>query len=623
LKSVRYLPRVYRYLSPYWRLATVSVSIMVAAGLIGLVVPWPLQILIDNILGHKPLPPAFKSILGPVVDSPNGFLALVVVAGFLIVLVQNALTVLNNYVNVQIEQNMVLDYRSDLFRHAERLSLAFHDQKRSGMLIYAINGQGDAVARVVMTIPPLVQSLLTLIGMFCIVFSIDRTLALLSLSVIPFLYYSVGYYVKHIQARLHKVMEMEGESLSIVHEAISMLRVIVAFGREDHEHRRFREQGRRAVDARVKVTVRQTAFSLFVNTITAAGTALVLGVGAHHAMQGKVSVGQLLVIMSYIAHVYQPLEAISTTVGSMQDVFMRLELAFDVLDKVPEIQDRPGAVDIGRARGSIRYDGVNFSYSGRKDTLRDISFSVDAGQVIGIVGPTGAGKSTLVSLLPRFYGTQSGRILIDGKNSEDITLESLRRQISVVLQEPLLFSGTIADNIRYGRLEATRDDIIAAAKAANAHDFIVRLPKQYETEIGERGAQLSGGERQRISVARAFLKDSPILILDEPTSAIDSKTESVILEALERLMIGRTTFMIAHRLSTIRKADRILVLDRGQLVQHGTHDELIGCEGLYRQLHDMQTRPQQHANNNGHAEVHPNADLIGATIQTDEVGAEP
>jgi len=260
------------------------------------------------------------------------------------------------------------------------------------------------------------------------------------------------------------------------------------------------------------------------------------------------------------------------------------------LEKVPEIRDQPGAIEIGRAKGSIRYENVDFSYTGRVDTLRNISFSAESGEVIGIVGPTGAGKSTVVSLLPRFYGKQKGRILLDGRDIEGITLASLREQISVVLQEPLLFSGSIADNIRYGKLDASDDDIIAAAKAANAHDFIIRLPDQYRTQIGERGAQLSGGERQRISVARAFLKDSPILILDEPTSAIDSKTEAVILDALDRLMIGRTTFMIAHRLSTIRKADRILVLERGQLVQSGTHDELIGVDGLYRQLNEMQSR---------------------------------
>ena len=292
--------------------------------------------------------------------------------------------------------------------------------------------------------------------------------------------------------------------------------------------------------------------------------------------------------MAYIASVYQPLEAISTTVGSLQQVFVSLDMGFKLLDTENEIHDAPDTVELDRARGSIRYENIQFDYRGRKDTLRDISFDVQPGQLLAVVGPTGAGKTTLVSLLPRFYDAQNGRILLDGQDIRTLTLKSLRQQISIVLQEPLLFSGSIADNIRYGRLDASEDEIIAAARAANAHDFIVKFPKQYETELGERGAQLSGGERQRISVARAFLKDAPILILDEPTSSIDSKTEAVILDALDRLMEGRTTFMIAHRLSTIRHSDKILVVDQGRLVEQGTHDELLHLGGVYKNLHELQ-----------------------------------
>ena len=585
---MKYFPRVLRYLRPYWRLAVLAVVIMVAGALVALLVPWPLQVLVDNVLGSKPLHPRLASLLGWFAADRFRLMITIVVAGFLVVLLQDLLNVVGNYFNVLIEQNMVLDFRSDLFQHAQRLSLAFHDQKRSGMLIYAVNFQGDAAARLVMVVPPLAQSAITLVGMFWIVYHIDHTLALLSLTVIPFLYYSVRYYVKHIQARLQKVLEMEGESLSIVHEAISMLRVIVAFGREDHEHRRFRDQGRQAVAARVKVTVRQTLFTLAVNAITAAGTALVLGFGAYHVMRGRLTVGQLLVVMGYIAAVYRPLETISTTVGSLQDVFLQLKLAFDLADVQPEIRDAPGATDIGRARGHVRFEHVDFSYSGRSDTLTDISLDAEPGEVVAIVGPTGAGKSTMASLIPRFYAPKAGRITLDGRDLRDVTLKSLRQQISIVLQEPLLFSGTIADNIRYGRLEATLEEIHEAAKAANAHDFIERLPEKYDTVVGERGAQLSGGERQRIAVARAFLKDAPVLILDEPTSSIDSRTEAVILDALDRLMVGRTTFMIAHRLSTVRKADQILVVDRGRIVERGTHEELIAGGGLYKQLHDMQ-----------------------------------
>jgi ATP-binding cassette, subfamily B, bacterial len=579
--------RVLRYLKPHWRLAAVSVVLIVLGALFSLLMPWPLKFLIDNVLQDQPLPPWLAGLLG---DDRVTLLFAAVAAGVVFVFVHHGLTVLDNYVNTKIDQSMVLDFRSDLFRHSQRLSLAFHDQKRSGMLIYAINFQADAAARLVMAVPPLAQSALTLVGMFVVTCAINPTLALLSLTVVPFLYYSVHYYVTRIQKRLMEVKGMEGESLSIIHEAMSMLRVIVAFGREDHEHARFRRQGEQTIDARIKLTVRQTLFALAVNMTTAAGTALVLGFGAYQALEGELSAGQLLVVMAYVAALYKPLETISTTVGSLQDQFIALRLAFELLDTEPEITDAPDAVAITRARGGLRFEGVQFHYRTRVETLKDISFEVPPGQVVAVVGPTGAGKTTLMSLIPRFYEPQQGRVLLDGTDVRQLTLASLRAQISVVLQEPLLFSGTIAENIRYGRLDASDEEVVAAARAANAHDFIVRLPAQYDTELGERGVQLSGGERQRIAVARAFLKDAPVLILDEPTSSIDSRTEAVILDALDRLMVGRTTFLIAHRLSTVRKADVILVLDQGRLVERGTHAELLRRGGLYKQLHDLQTR---------------------------------
>jgi ABC-type multidrug transport system fused ATPase/permease subunit len=440
-----------------------------------------------------------------------------------------------------------------------------------------------------MTLLPLAQNLFTLVGMLAIVYRLDPQLALLSLTVVPVLYYSIGYYVTHVQTRLHEVRGLEGGAMGIIHESLAMLRVIVAFGREEHEYRRMREQGERANEARVALTLRQTLFSLCVDLTTSAGTALVLGVGAYHVFQRRLTVGDLLIVMSYIGSVYKPLEAISSTIGGLQMQLSQLSMAFNVLDIEPDIQDRPGAVNIGRAEGRVTFEQVAFSYKTRTDTLTDLSFEAAPGGVIAVVGPTGAGKTTLISLIPRFYDPSAGRILLDGRDIRDISLKSLREQISLVLQEPLLFSGTIQNNIRYGRLDATDEEIIEAAKAANAHDFIMNLPKQYETEIGERGSQLSGGERQRVSVARAFLKDAPILILDEPTSSIDSKTEAVILDALERLIAGRTTFMVAHRLSTLRHADQILVMDHGRLVEHGTHDELMALSGLYRQLNDLQS----------------------------------
>ena len=586
---LNYVLRVFGYLRPHWRLAATSVGLTIVCSLAALLTPWPLKIVVDNVLEKHPLPPMLAKVLGPAVSNQMGLLVFAVVAGLLVALMTNVLHVISNLVNTKIDQYISLDFRSNLFLHAQRMSLAYHDRRRSGMLIYMINSMGDAPAGLIMTVPMLAESALTLIGMLWISWRMDWELALVSLAVVPFLYYSVGYYTTHIQDRVQKVMGLEGNSLAVIHESLSMMRVIVAFGREEHQYNRFREQTTNAVAARLKITLHQTVFSMVVNMITAFGSTLVLGLGAYHVIHGRLTLGNMMVVISYIAAVYKPLETISYTIGAMQTRFISLKNTFDLLDTEPDIKDVPHAKTLRHTLGRVTYEHVHFSYSGRADTLKDISFDAQPGQVIGIVGPTGAGKSTLVSLLPRFYDSKKGRILLDGMDAREITLKSLRAQISIVLQEPLLFSGTIAENIRYGRLEASMEEIVEAAKAANAHDFIIRLPQKYDTELGERGAQISGGERQRISVARAFLKNAPILILDEPTSSVDSKTEAVILEALDRLMVGRTTFMIAHRLSTLHQADLILVLNNGELVEKGTQEELLRLGGLYKQLYDAQT----------------------------------
>jgi ATP-binding cassette, subfamily B, bacterial len=584
-----YVRRAFRYLGPHRRAAAASVVLLVLGTGLTLLGPWPLQILVDHVLESNPLPGFLSTLPEWVTGSRFTLLWLTVLAGLAIALLQNLMGVLGKYVDAGIEQQIALDLRSDIYAHTQKLSLAYHDGKRSGRVIFAINNQGGAAAGLVMSVQPLARNVLTLVGMFVIIWHIDPGLSLVSLAVVPFLYLSVQYYGRRIVPELRRVRNLEIESLSIVHEAISLMRVVLAFGREGHEFRRFRNQGQDAVDARVKVTVKETVFSLAVNMSTALGTALVLGFGANRVLQGAMSIGQLLVVMTYLASVYQPLQAIIHTVGSLQHKLVGLETVFDLLDTSPDVRDAPGAREVGRVRGRVAFEQVDFSYPGRKETLKQISFEVREGELIGIVGPTGAGKTTLTSLIPRFQDVQSGRILLDGHDLRSIRLRSLRDQVSLVLQEPLLFSGSILENIRYGRLDATDAEVMEAARAANAHEFIERLPKGYETPIGERGARLSGGERQRICIARAFLKDAPILILDEPTSAVDSRTERVILEALGRLLVGRTTFLIAHRLSTVRHADRILVLDRGRLVEQGSHDELLELgSGLYRQLWETQ-----------------------------------
>jgi ABC-type multidrug transport system fused ATPase/permease subunit len=517
------------------------------------------------------------------------------------------------------EQNMVLDLRSDLFEHAQRLSFTFHDRRQTGALMSQINLQAAAVGMIVMVIPPVAEALLTLVGMLVISLLIDWQIALLALIVLPFLFWSFNLYGRRIVPRLQRVQKLEWDSLSIVNEAMAMLRVIVSFGREDYEHGRFRRQGQTAVDERVKLTVSQSLYTLGVQTASAFGISLVMGLGAWHVIQGKISIGELIILLTYITSVYQPLEQLSGTVGMIHEQLVQFDSSLRLLDTEPEVVEKPQPVVLERAKGRVAAERVSFSYPGRRHTLTDVSFLTQPGERMAVVGHTGAGKSTLMSLLVRFYDPARGRITIDGVDIRDLSLSSLREQISVVLQDPLLFSGTIEENIRYGNLEASDEELRDAARAANAHDFIARLPDGYETALGEGGAQISGGERQRICVARAFLKDAPILILDEPTSSIDSKTEAVVLDSLDDLMEGRTSFIIAHRLSTVRHADQILVISGGRIVERGTHDELIRDGTVYRQLHEAQTRERKRPQRPGRETAgEPSPEPAGADLEQAE-----
>jgi ATP-binding cassette, subfamily B, bacterial len=586
------LPLARPYLRPYRKTLWVITGLTLTIAIFGLAEPWPLAVILNEVL-HDNEPSGFvKAIFG---SNPEVGAVLIgmVLFRFLIVVVGNAFTVYTHFLGSKMEQNMVLDLRSDLFAHVQRLSLTFHDKKQTGALMSQINIQAASLGTIVMVIPPIVESIVTLVGMLVIASFIDYQLALLSLVIVPVLYWSFGVYGRRIVPRLQKVQELEWKSLSIVHEAMSMLRVIVSFGRESHEHRRFREQGQEAVDERVKLTVSQSLYTLGVQTATAAGASIIMAAGAWAVIQGRISIGELIVLMTYISSVYQPLEQMSTTVGMLHDELVQFNASLKLLETDPEVVEKPDAVELERAKGYVSVRDLNFSHQGRTHTLSDVSFEVRPGENIAIVGQTGAGKSTLMSLLIRFYDPDSGTISIDGIDVRDLKLQSLRDQISVVLQDPLLFSGTIADNIRYGKLDASEEEIVAAAQAANADEFIKGLPDGYNTVLGERGAHVSGGERQRICVARAFLRDAPILILDEPTSSIDSRTEAVILDALDDLMVGRTSFMVAHRLSTVRHADQILVVDGGRVVESGTHDQLVALDGVYHRLYEAQTRQRQ------------------------------
>jgi ATP-binding cassette, subfamily B, bacterial len=593
------LPNVLPYLRPYWKLEVGSMVLLALTSMLSLASPWPLAIILDTVLhangpNGKPLP-------GPVAWLGGlgryWILVLFVVGGLLLTAVQHGISVANEYLTTKLERNMTLDFQSDLLAHAQKLSLGYHSRTSTGSLMFRLNSAASSVGEITVALTPLLESVLTLGGMFFIAYLLDRELALISLTVVPFIYYSAGFYAGKIRPRLTFAQGLEMNTMSLIHEAMSMIRVVVAFGREGHHHALFRESGEAAVKQRVRVTVHQTLFSLAVNMLTALGTALVLGIGALHVIDGRLTTGELIVMLGYIAAIYGPLETISTSLSLLQNDFIVFRAALVLLGIEPKVQDTPDSIDLaelGRAtKGEVEFQGVSFAYETGTEAAKDISFRIPAGTRVAVVGPTGAGKTTLMGLLLRFMDPDEGTILLDGVDIRSLKVASLRSQISVVLQEPLLFQRSIRENIRYGDLDATDEQVEEAAKAANAHDFILDLPDGYDSDCGEQGAALSGGERQRICVARAFLRNAPILVLDEPTSSIDSRTESVILNALDNLSQGRTTFMIAHRLSTIRNADLILVIDEGCLVESGTHEELLEQEGLYQELYEIQSRHHQ------------------------------
>ncbi len=584
-RAWRLVPRAMGYLRPY-RLKYAGLLVSTAFGaVITLAGPWPLAFVIDTVLRDRRPPAWITNIVG---TGTGALILFAVLALLAITLLGGTAKVIEEYLSTTIDLNMTMDFRSDLFRHVQRLSPAYHDDSRVGVLIYRINQLAGSIGDMVVSIPLFAQDVITIIGMAYVTYRINPHVAEIALIVVPLNYYLTVIYTNRIEPKLWLVRGMLGMQMAIIHEALSMFRVIAAFGREADQYGRFRRQGEASVDLEVKITLRQAIFQLGVAFVTSVGTAAVLGVGAYECLQGKMSAGELTVVLAYIATAYGLLETLTVILSTFQQQMISFQGSLRILDAPVDVVEKPDAIELNGIRGDVRFNKVGFDYATRPGVLKDVSFQVRGGQALAVVGPTGAGKSTLASLMPRFYDAKRGQVLIDGVDVRDLTLESLRKQFTIVLQEPLLFEGTIADNILYGKVGATAEEMTAAAMAANAHDFIMQLPRKYDTIVGEGGTKISGGERQRICVARAFLRDAPILILDEPTSSIDSRTEGVILDALDRLAQGRTTIMIAHRLSTIRDADEILVLDGGAVVQNGTHDDLVAQDGLYRQLWQAQ-----------------------------------
>jgi ATP-binding cassette subfamily B protein/subfamily B ATP-binding cassette protein MsbA len=493
------------------------------------------------------------------------------------------------YANLRFAPRMVYDVASDLYSHLLTLSLHFHSRRPVGDSIRRITTDCGCVATIVRdALLPLGVALVTLFSMFAIMWRLDALLTLLALAVVPGMAFTLYRYAGPMLERSYQQQEVEGKIYDFVEHHLSAVPVVQAFGQEDEADRRFATTTGAALGAALSTTSVQLRFKILTGLMIALGTAGILWVGGQHVLDGRLSVGSVLVFLSYLVSLYGPLETLMYTSSTIQGAAGSVRRVLEILESDPEVADRPGAAALPSARGHVCLEGVTFGYEPDRPVLRAVSLDVSPGQVVAIVGFTGAGKTTLVNLIARSFDPWEGRVLIDGRDVRDLQLKDLRRQIAIVLQEPLLFPLSITDNIAYGRSGATRAEIELAARAASAHDFIHRLPHGYETVIGERGATLSGGERQRLSIARALLKDAPILLLDEPTSALDADTEGVLLGALQHLMKGRTTFIIAHRLSTIRHADWILVMNQGRVAERGTHAELLARQGLYAHLHGVQ-----------------------------------
>ncbi len=553
--------------------------------------PWPMKLLVDHILNNEPMSPAVANAVArlPGSATPEELLGWCVGGTVVLFLLAWVVGLAASFAGLELGQRMVYDVAGDLFAHLQRLSLRFHSRQPVGDSVRRLTADSGCVATIVRDcLLPVLTAIATLATMLVIMWRLDAVLTLLALAVVPCMVLVFHRYAGPMMWRSYEQQEIEGRVYDVVEQTLSAVPVVQAFAQEEAADRRFRASADATLGAVLATTSVQLRFKVLMGLMTSLGTAAILWTGASHVLDGTLSVGSVLVFLSYLGSLYTPLETLMYTSSTLQGAAGSAWRVREVLAVEPEVADCPADTAPLAVTGHVRLEGVTFGYEPGRPVLNGVSLEATPGQTIAVVGFTGAGKTTMLSLVPRFFDPWEGRVLIDGRDVRDLRLRGLREQVAVVLQEPFLFPITVAENIAYGRPGATRQQVEAAARAANAHAFITRLPQGYDTVVGQRGATLSGGERQRLSIARALLKDAPILILDEPTSALDAETEGLLLEALRRLMKGRTTLIIAHRLSTIRDADHIVVLDEGQVVETGTHDELLARAGLYAHLHSVQ-----------------------------------
>ncbi len=594
-RSERRQFKIIDLLRPHRKALAIGIVAVIGEGVANLLEPWPLKVVLD----HVSKVPACHGwlndlILSTVGEDPLDILKLAAVAVLTIAVIGAICSYTEKYVTTSIGQWVTHDLRRTLYSHIQRLSLAYHDQKRTGDLITRVTSDIDAIQSFIASGPlnALINSL-TLLGMVGIMFYINWRFTAIALSVAPLLFAVVYTYTRRIKKASREVRKKEGEIVSVIEEVLSSIRVVKAFAREDYEQRRLEEESLESVEIALRARVLKAKLAPLVEIIVAAGTCLVLWFGARMVLDGELSAGSLVVFILYLGKMYKPMQELSKMTDAYSKATVGYERIREILEMDGEVKDLPGARPAPRLRGRIEFEKVNFSYEPGSPVLKDVSFKIEPGQVAALAGPTGAGKTSIISLIPRFYDPDSGVVKIDGYDIRRFQQKSLRQQISFVLQETLLFHAPIWNNIAYGKPEASRAEILRAAELANAREFIERLPEGYNTMVGERGVTLSGGQRQRIAIARAIIRDTPILILDEPSSGLDAASEELVFEALDRLMQGKTSIVIAHRLSTIRRADIIFVVADGTIVERGNHEELLKSGGVYSKLYELQFRGEE------------------------------
>ena len=571
--------KIRELLRPHWKTLAAGLLAVIGGGVANLLEPWPLKIVFDNVLKsrqiHGWLNPLILSLVG---DDKLRILKFAAVAALVIATVGALCSYVEKCLTTSVAQWVMHDLRRTIYSHIQRLSLAYHDRKQTGDLI------SRATSDIATGLLGALVNSLTLVGMVGVMFYVNWRFTLIALSVAPLLFLVVYRYTRLIKKASREVRKKEGEIVSVIQEVLSSIRVVKAFAREEYEQRRLEEQSLEGVEIALRARSLKAKLSPFVEVIVACGTSLVLWFGARMVLDGTLSAGSLILFVMYLAKMYKPMQELSKMTDAYAKAAVGYERIREVLETEREIKDAPGAIRAPELRGKIEFENVDFSYE-----------PIEPGQVAALVGPTGAGKTTIISLIPRFYDPTSGTVKIDGRDVRRFTQKSLRQQISFVLQETLLFHAPVWSNIAYGKPEATRTEILRAAKLANADEFIEKMPLGYDTMVGERGVTLSGGQRQRIAIARAIIRNTPVLILDEPGSGLDAASEQLVFEALDRLMEGKTSIVIAHRLSTIRRAQIIFVVRDGTIAESGTHEELLRSGGLYSELYELQFRTEEEA----------------------------